>query len=602
MAFSFKKILKKDGADAVPVSPSMPKAAFSRKGGQQKGGKGKADSPPKKKSFRATSGAKYALIVGDDGAILVYIEDNVVKSRNFIAHASEENLKEFQGILAKNSKAPIFIIIDSMDQSFIQQSLPPISPLGVKKLIKRRLERDLGADVIKGYVLLERDSAGRRDWNFLMVSLENSPNLNLWFEFIDRVDNRVSGIYLLSVEAENIIRSIDLAIGLPQRSKKNQNVSRWKFFVSHNKVGGFRQVILKDDRIIFTRLTQPVGDANAEVVAGNIEQEMASTVEYMKRLSFSPQQGLDIYIIASAEINKAMDLSRIISTNIYKFTPFEVSEILGITGAAQPSDQFGDVIMSAYIACSRIHRLVLSLPKTLKVNKLYDLVRYQRTFVGLAVLGMLSYGGMLGLGLMQKYSEIENLEQKKVIQQRKLDEINAEIKKSGIDIQKVGDTVALYQQLVSESASPLEFLTRLRKTILAAVIIREVTWQGGALADPAANVTATPENVLLLLRFPEISGTDEAFKAVAKKILRDVRAEFPEYEVVYTKLPDALSKKSEAGEIVFDDKKAPIEIEDNNLEATLSLTKKLDGNAPRPAPAVGTDAVSTDELIGLGKK
>ena len=566
------------------------------------GGKRGANSPQKKKYFRATSGAKYALIIGDDGAILIYIEGNVVQSRNFIAHASEENLKEFESILSKNNKAPIFIVIDSMDQSFIQQSLPPISPLGVKKLIKRRLDRDLGADVIKGYVLLERDSSGRRDWNFLMVSLENSPNLNLWFDFIDRVDNRINGIYLLSVEAENVIKSIDLAIGLPRRDKKNPDISRWKFFVSHNKVGGFRQVILKDDRIIFTRLTQPVGDVTAEVVAGNIEQEMASTVEYMKRLSFNLQQGLDIYVVASTEINKAMDLSRILATNIYKFTPFEVSEILGITGAAQPSDQFGDVVMSSYIACSKVHRLVLSLPKTLKVNNLYNMVRYQRTFVGLAVLGMLSYGGMLGLGLMQKYTEIENLQQRKIIQQRKLDEINAEITKSGIDIQKVSDTVALYQQLVSESQSPLELLPRIRNAIIASVTIREISWQGVVLPDPAANVTGNAENVSLLLRFPEISGTDEAFKAVAKKILRDVRAGLPEYVVTYTKLPDALSKTSEAGEIVFADKQAPVEIENNNLEATLSLTKKAGDNIPHPAMAPEPSAVSTDELIGLGKR
>jgi hypothetical protein len=51
-------------------------------------------------------------------------------------------------------------------------------------------------------------------------------------------------------------------------------------------------VILKDGRIIFTRLTQPVGELMTDVIAGNIEQEMASTVEYMKRLSFSPSQGL----------------------------------------------------------------------------------------------------------------------------------------------------------------------------------------------------------------------------------------------------------------------------------------------------------------------
>jgi hypothetical protein len=71
-----------------------------------------------------------------------------------------------------------------MDQSFVQQSLPPISPLGVKKAYKAQAWIGISAaDVVKGYVLLERDMSGRRDWNFLMVSLENSPHLHVWYDF-----------------------------------------------------------------------------------------------------------------------------------------------------------------------------------------------------------------------------------------------------------------------------------------------------------------------------------------------------------------------------------------------------------------------------------
>lgn len=605
MNFSFKKFLKRENADIA-----SPSSALSRSLSGGKNNQGVKEPFNKLKTFRATSGAKYALIIGDEGAILIYMVGKVVQSRNFIAHASADNLKEFENILSKNIKAPIFMIVDSMDQSFVQQSLPPISPLGVKKLIKRRLDRDLAADVIKGYVLLERETSGRRDWNFLMVSLENSPHLNLWFEFIEKVNNRLNGIYLLSVEAENIVKNIDLAIGLSKKDKKKEIGSRWKFFVTHNKVGGFRQVILRDGLIIFTRITQPVGEVTTDVIAGNIEQEMTSTVEYMKRLSFSPQQGLDVYIIASSDINRSLDLSRIPATNINKFTPFDIAEIFGITGAAQPSDQFGDVIVTSYIACSKVHRLVLFLPKTLKINQLYNLIRYQRAAVGLAVLGMLAYSGVLGLEVMKKYSEIENLEQKKNIQQRKLDEINADVKKSGIDIQKVGDTVILYNQLISEAQSPLPLLSRLRSSIITPIVIKDVSWEASGsptavIAGGAPDASEHNESISLVLRFPEVSGTDEAFKSVAKKVLMDVRAEFPEYKVVYTKLPDALSKKSDAGEITFDDKNTLIEIDKVHLEATLSLTKQSGTQLPLSSPpsGVGVNAspVSTDELIGLGK-
>jgi hypothetical protein len=606
MGFSFKKFGKKDSDDAKSSGNTHLHKPSAVKNVRELG------KPSKIKPFRATKGHKFALIIGDEGAILIYTIGKTVQSRNFIAHANEEGLKEFESILARDPKAPIYLIVDSMDQSFVQQSLPPISPLGVKKLIKRRLDRDLAADVVKGYVLLERDMGGRRDWNFLMVSLESSPHLHVWYDFIEKVDNRLHGIYLLSVEAENVVKNIDRVINPPKKDKKNKaDVPRWKFFVTHNKVGGFRQVILKDGRIIFTRLTQPVGELMTDVIAGNIEQEMSSTVEYMKRLSFSPSQGLEIYIVASADINNAIDLSKIPAVRVHKFTPFEIAGFFGITGAAQPSDQFGDVVMSAFIASSRVHRLVLHLPKAVKINRIYNLMRYQRTFVGLCVLGMLIYGGMLAIGLMQKYTEIENLKQKKDIQQRKLDEINVEVKKSGIDVIKVSDTIALYQQLNDEAQSPLKLLSRIRPAIISAVAIKQIEWKGIDAPDnasqngaPGSASDSKDEIVTLILRFPEISDTDEAFKSVAKKVLLDVRAVFPEYRVSYTKLPDVLSRKADVGEIKFDNQDKLIEIDKANLEATLTLTKQGTA-APVPVPGAppmpGLPQISTDDIIGVGK-
>jgi hypothetical protein len=41
--------------------------------------------------------------------------------------------------------------------------------------------------------------------------------------FIEKVDNRLHGIYLLSVEAENIVKNIDRVINPPQKDKKSKS-------------------------------------------------------------------------------------------------------------------------------------------------------------------------------------------------------------------------------------------------------------------------------------------------------------------------------------------------------------------------------------------
>lgn len=529
------------------------------------------------KKFSPTSGNKYGLIVGDEGAILIYMVDNTVKSRNFIAQANADNLREFETILAKDKNAPIFLIIDSMDQSFSQQTLPPISPFGVKKLIKRRLDRELGSDIIKGYIILERDEGGRRDWNYLTVALENSPYLKLWIDFVDNLDNRLSGIYLLSVEAENIVKNIDLTIKTPE-NKNAESAAKWKLFISHNKVGGFRQVVLKNGRIMFTRLTQPVTDESCEAVAGSVEQEITSTIEYIRRLSFDFQQGMDVYIIASSDINNCLDMNMINFSNVYKFTPHEISDLFGISGATQPSDQFGDVILSAFISCSKTHRLTLSFQNSLKINRFYRAIKYQRIGVALLLILMLFYSAIIAVDVWGKYSQIEMLEQKKNVQQRKLDDLNSEIKKSGMDVRKISDTVFLYNKINEQSENPAALLSKFRSVIIPAVSIKEVSWDSGKSDTGINSLTGgsnegKKETITIALNFPEISNTKESFEVVAKKILSDMQSEFPEYKIDYIKLPEVFSEKAKSGEIKFDDNNS-IEIPKENLDATLSLVRQ----------------------------
>src|SRR5262249_30241251 len=145
-----------------------------------------------------SKGAKYVLFLGDEGAILIYLKGNAVQSRQFIPDASEHNLREFKQTLAKNVHAPLVMVIDSMDQSYVQQTLPPVSSLSVNKLIKRRLERDFASSDIKGALLLGREKTGRKDWNFLMVAVEKSPQLTLWLDFIEDLPHRFLGIHLAS--------------------------------------------------------------------------------------------------------------------------------------------------------------------------------------------------------------------------------------------------------------------------------------------------------------------------------------------------------------------------------------------------------------------
>ncbi len=494
--------------------------------------------PSRRVAFHAAKGSRYVLIIGDEGAILIYMKHNTVLSRQFVPDSSEGNLEEFRQTLAKDPKAPLILVADSMDQTYVQQTLPPVSSMSVGKLIRRRLDRDFGPNDIKNAVVLGREKGGRKDWNFMMIALERSPQLSVWLEFVLSLSNRFAGIHLISVEAESIVKNLERAIGVP----KQGTGSEWKFFVSHNKVGGFRQVILRGGRIIFTRLAQPLADANTEVIAGSIEQEMQSTIEYMKRLSYTPQSGLDVYILASSHIRDAIDVRKFNATNVKIYTPFEMAGVFGIEGATQESDQFGDVVLAAIIGATRKHVLTLRAPEYTKIDTYYRLIMVQRLLAALLVLGMVGYAVYAGIGIMGLSGELEKIERNRQAEQNTLSALKAEIARTNLDVDKATDLIDLYKQLQKENASPLPFIDKIRPLLAPPVSLKSLEW---TLSD-AKSLTADPTSPIitqliakggkvvvlnLVLELPPVANDRKARRLLMTKLLTDFRAKMPGFDV-----------------------------------------------------------------------
>ena len=577
MAFSFKKRLKDPDAEAPAKKP--PKKS--------------AQKATNKYRFPATRGPKFVIFIGDEGAILVYVKGNVVQSRQFVSDASEHNLNDLRQTILADPLAPIYMVVDSMDQSFVQQTLPPVSSLSVGKLIKRRLERDFGVNDIKGAISLGREKSGRKDWNFMMIALEKSPQLMAWLDFIEQVPNRFRGIRLVSVEAEILVKNLERAMGVP----KEGTGSRWKFFVSHNKVGGFRQVILRDGRLVFTRMAQPVGEANMEVIAGNIEQEMLSTIEYMKRLAYNPQEGLDIYIVASSGIKEAIDRNKFHVSSLQVLTPFEVAEYLHIKGATQPTDQFGDVILASAIGCLRKSVLTLSTPTSRKIDTFFQLVYYQRLSAILATFALVAYASNVAYDIYTLQEYTEDLIHKKSVNQRNLSELQATIDKTHLNVDKAHDLIKLYEQMGSEGLSPLPTLRKIREAINPPILLKSLDWQLGAPSKGAPGKAAPPPNaaasgtamtVTMTLEFPSMANDPKVFAALSAKVLANFKAAFPPpYDVSYPVIPDKFQEKVKA-ELDFNDapEDLPKEVDTSRPELQIVIIGEVVKPASPASPAL----------------
>lgn len=489
------------------------------------------------------------LVVGDEGAILIYMQGDKVLRRMFAASAQEGDVKSFRDLLAQDPDAPVRILVDIMDQSYLQQALPPVSSMSVNKLIKRRLERDFDPEDLKGALLIGRETSGRRDWNYLFIAVPNSPHLRQWIEFTQELPNLLSGIYLLPVETQFFMAQ--LAKAVTQESGKKS--AEWQLLVSHHKVGGFRQIVFRNGKLIFTRMAQPIGDAMPDVIAGNIEQEIISTSEYLRRLSYNDDAGLDLYVMVSQDIKQYVDITSIKLNGNYVLTPYEAAQHLKLQQAALPGDHYGDVIMGACFGQQQKPYLKITTPKTLKLEQLYFTnlgVKYGA--MAITALALL-YSGYKGYEIANLSGDVSFQEANLKENQQSFQEIQDLTQTLPHNIDKITDVVGLYEKLSEVKNNPLLVVIDFIDVVgtIDNIRIKRFDWKASDLPkeDAATDFSALPTDgaaaplqpnqfsATFDVEFLDQKGNLEKFIEEFGAFYKKLQNKFSNYEVSYSKLP-----------------------------------------------------------------
>lgn len=83
------------------------------------------------REFLLKRSRKFLLSVGDDGAVLVYMVAGQVEGRFFFNNVESIDIDK---VFASDPEAPIHVVVDVSDQSYLQHSLPPVSSLNLQKM------------------------------------------------------------------------------------------------------------------------------------------------------------------------------------------------------------------------------------------------------------------------------------------------------------------------------------------------------------------------------------------------------------------------------------------------------------------------------------
>lgn len=525
-------------------------------GSSSKGKKKKSKLPPLKKRDC------FVLMIGDEGGILTLIQGGKVVRRLYAPSAEKQHIKSFMQLLKTNPKVPLYILCDMIDQSYVRHSLPPVSSLSINKLVQRRLKRDFAPEDLKGAIQLNRDKTGRREWNYLLISLANSDTLQQWMEPILEMPNQCKGVYLVPVEAQSLILNISQCL-MSQESEIEE--SQWRILVAHDKVGGVRQIVVKDGQLIFTRLTQYPTDISPQIMAGNIEQEVQNTIEYLRRMAFDESAGLDIFVVVAQDVRDQLDMSKAGATLVKLFTPYEMSKLLRLPQSALSADRYADVVMSTNFGLRQKPKLKLMTAYAKKLEQLY-MGRLALRGLGAAAAVYLIYS--MGSAMVSWYdntAQNADLKTRIVTAEVDLKNIQDRIEKLGADQTKVMRVSSLYKTITQPDLGAIQFVKDFSRIKGRNIRVKE--WKWGRYESTQRAVSprhrsnkknAEPQyEFQLTLEMMNHRGDRRNLRANVFTLVEQINVAFPQYEVEVGQLPGDGEEKN-----IVIDLDAPLESEE----------------------------------------
>lgn len=493
----------------------------------------KIGAPKRAKEAREGKGVRrFVLIIGDEGAILVFMQGAKVLRRLFAPSPQPSHTEAIIEIISANPTVPVFVLTDVLDQQYVPHTFPPVSSLSVGGLIKRRLDRDFSPEDLKGSLPLGRDKTGRKEWKFLLIALAKTPLLSEWLDQLIELPNELKGIYLVPVEAVNYINM------LADRNP-GQEPSPWQLLISHNKVSGFRQIVIHDGKLVFTRVSQAIDDAIPAVIAGNIEQEIINTIEYLKRLEFKENRELDATVIVSQDVIESLDLKRFSFANAQALTPMEIAESLGLEQAALSADRFGDVVMAAAFGVNKKRMLRFSNAYMDRLAKLYKaIVGVRYAALAVAVLLLLAAGGEI-LSIAGNYSDIDKSKKEASSLQSELADVRAKVAGLNRDVAFKTAVVAAYDAYKKDTPQPQDVIRKLMPLLSPKQRVTQFEWnyEKKQTVGGAGGKDDLPIQIRLSVDFMGAGNTLEKVDNAATEFTNELKKALPEYDITNEPFP-----------------------------------------------------------------
>lgn len=535
--------------------------------------------------FFFSNNKAFHVSIGEEGIVVIYTEKSKVLNKIFVRSTDLSDSQKLIQLINSDANAPIYLYIDILDQSYLQKVLPAISPIGINRVAHARLDKDIPKDFLKTCVQLGRNSIGRRDWVYTYISVHMEPPITTWLDFFLPFPNIIRGLYFLPVEiggllvktrpfkppAVKIKRDLKSYLDYIKERFFKKGPATWDIVVSHHKTGGFRQIAYRNDKIVFSRLLNNINDPDLDVVAGNIEQEVSNSIEYLSRLALGIDEPASVHIILSKEILKFIREDKIKADKINFYTPYNFAEKLGVVEAASSEkDKFSDPIILAGLSKYPSRLITLHTPQTKLPSLAYNIVSWVHSLSYILI-------PLLTLIIIYQSTNIFNLRSYSKTFEERINSLNTQIDskhrmlthdetviKEKIPLSQITEIVEVRKVLNKYSQDPINFFLRLSEIIPQYAKVTNITWHydDSELSNPAkslniVNLADLNENrqfgikVKIIFKLINFGTTYEELLAKYNIFSQQLKTQFSKYDVKISNLPETFTIQDFTKEVII---------------------------------------------------
>ncbi len=274
---------------------------------------------------------KFMLCVGEEGTILLYFKNNTLNKRYFVRNKNSNAAADMKSCLIANKDVPLYLVLNNSEQDYLLRYIPSVNRMSAYLAVKTEIERFANTYDINSAFLIEKPNKDNQNWCYLYVLSKVRDLIEYWLDILVNMGSNFKGILMFPIEVRTIVRSI--------------LHTEWSIMVMSTKTGGYRQLVMQNNKIVFTNLIHSNNDYLPGIIAGKVYQEVKNTIKSLPKYGFEMGSPVGLCMIVEEDIKASLSVIDFSEDSVNVFTPYELNKLLKLGLTITEKDKFCDTVI-----------------------------------------------------------------------------------------------------------------------------------------------------------------------------------------------------------------------------------------------------------------